>query len=93
MVCRKVSLKREENHEGEKVDDEGEATMGYVSHKNMAQRAGRMELRVAQMKHNRGLAWLSSERIHPAADSDRCRYPAKLWMKLGDSYGRTAGGL
>jgi hypothetical protein len=29
---------------------------------------------------------LSSEKLHPAADSDRYRHPQ--WMELGDSYGR-----
>jgi len=27
------------------------------------------------MLADRSLAWLSSERLHPASDSDRCRHP------------------
>ena len=34
---------------------------------------------------------LSSERLHPAADSDIYRHSAKQWMELGDSYGRIGG--
>ena len=37
----------------------------------------------------RSLAWLSSERLYPAADWDRCRYlKANHWTEVGDPYGR-----
>jgi hypothetical protein len=38
---------------------------------------------------DRYLAWLASKRLHPAADSERCRDPQ--CMKLGDSYRRGGG--
>ena len=35
---------------------------------------------------------LSSERLHPAADSDRYRHPQpNKWIEVGDSYGRIGG--
>ena len=34
---------------------------------------------------------LSSERLNPAADSDRHRHPQPNWMELGNSYGRIGG--
>jgi hypothetical protein len=39
---------------------------------------------------DRSLAWLFSERLHPAADSQMQTPtpPAKQWIELGDSYGR-----
>ena len=33
--------------------ERGEDAMGYVIHENMALRAGRLELRAAQMEHDR----------------------------------------
>jgi hypothetical protein len=43
----------QENHkEKKKVKEEGEAAMGSVSHENMTKRAGQLELRALQMKHN-----------------------------------------
>jgi hypothetical protein len=40
----------------------------------------------------RTLAWLSSERLHLAADSDRCRHPQpNSGWSLGNSYGRIGG--
>jgi len=45
---------REESGEIKKVqEEEGEATMGLVSHKNMALKADQLELRVTQMKDSK----------------------------------------
>jgi hypothetical protein len=44
------------------------------------------------MLADRSLAWLSSERLHPAADSGQMQIAtAKREMELGDSYGRIGG--
>jgi hypothetical protein len=54
MGFRFTGLGSEENHEKKKVqEEEGEATMALVNHKNMALRAGQLELRTAQMKHSK----------------------------------------
>ena len=48
-----------------------------------------MTLLMIFMLGGRSPVWLSAERLHPAADSDRCKHPIiKQWMELGDSYGR-----
>jgi hypothetical protein len=39
----------------------------------------------------RSPARLFGERLHPEADSYRCRHPQ--WMKLVDSYGRVGGSI
>jgi hypothetical protein len=41
---------------------------------------------------DKSLAWLSSERIHEAADSEGYRHQqAKQWIELEYSYGRVGG--
>jgi hypothetical protein len=42
---------------------------------------------------NRSLAWLSSEKFHPASVLDRCRFPQPNWIEFGDSYEIMGEGL
>jgi hypothetical protein len=43
------------------------------------------------MLADKSLASLSSDSLHPAADSGMQRHTAKQWMKLKDSYGNVGG--
>ena len=45
------------------------------------------------MLADRSLAWLSSERLHLAADPDRCKHPQPNSVWSLDTYGRIGGSI